>query len=325
MNRRRILIALLGFAALASTDLLARAPARPHRVTHFAFFPSQEAMAQTRQLWLARFSEHGFVEKRDFALALVDANVEREQIERKAREVVASRPDVICVPGSEWTLMFMRLTREIPIVFYSVADPVRTGLVASFSRPGGNVTGVTNRYFELQGKRLELLKELRPEARRIAVLHPAGPTVDFIREEMESASERLGVKMVLLVLPALPAPDVIIAALRKANVQGAVFTFGTEVVSEDLLRYLERSALPAVFSDNTLVAAGGLASLGEKRPGHGTRAVDLAVRVLRGEKPATIPVDQLAKFHLAINLRTAKSMGLKVPESIRMQADQVIE
>jgi putative ABC transport system substrate-binding protein len=123
----------------------------------------------------------------------------------------------------------------------------------------------------------------------------------------------------------VPPADAFVSALRKADVQGAVFTFGAEAMSGDLLRHLARSALPAVFSDNTVVAAGGLASLGEKMPGQGVRAVDLAVRILRGEKPATIPVDQLAKFHLAINLRTARAMGLGIPDSIRLQADQVIE
>lgn len=325
MNRRRILLALLGFAALAPAAATAQTPARMHRVTLFAFFTSAEAMAQTRQSWLARFAEHGFVDQRDLALVIVNAKLGGDQVEREAREIVSSRPDVICVASSEWTLMFMNLTRDIPIVFINVADPVRSGLVASFSRPGGNVTGATNRYFELLGKRLQLLKQLRPDARRIAVLHPEGPTVDLVREEMEAASEKLGVKTVLLVLPAIPTTEVIMTALRKANAQGAIFTFGPEAVSEELLRHLERSALPAVFSDNTLVAAGGLASLGEKRPAHGMRAVDLAVRILRGEKPATIPVDQLATFHLAINLRTAKAMGLRVPDTIRLRADQVIE
>ena len=322
VDRRRILGGFLGLAACAAVRAQVRS--RVRRVTLFAYFTSPEVTEQTRAQWLAHFRGLGF-QAGEIALTIVNSSLETPAAEALARDVVASRPDVICVAGTDWTKIFMRLTKDIPIVFFNVADPVRVGLVADFSRPGGNVTGTTNRFYELQAKRFELLKELRPEIRRVAIVHPKGPTEDIVREVSEAAGARLGITVTTLILPWKSDPATILAALRQARVEGAVFTFGIEVISPEVLRALEQSRVAGVFSDNMVVRAGGLVSLGEQRPTHAQRAIDLVARVLRGERPADIPVDQLSKFHLAVNLKAARAQAVAVPQELRLRADELVE
>jgi putative ABC transport system substrate-binding protein len=320
-DRRRF---LAGIGALAASTAWSQAKGRVHRVTLFAYFISPESLEQVRARWLARFRELGF-SAGEIVLTTVNSGLDAAEAEARARAVVASRPDVICVASTAWTTIFMRLTKEIPIVFYNVADPVRAGLVADFGRPGGNVTGATNRFFELQSKRIELLRELRPGIRRIAIVHPQGPTDEIVRADSEAAGARLGLTVVTLILPWKSDAATLGAAVRQARVEGAVFTFGLESITPELLRSFEQSRLATVFGDNMVVQAGGLVSLGEQRPTHAQRAIDIAARILGGERPANIPVDQLSKFHLALNLKVARHLGIAIPQEVRLRADEVID
>jgi putative ABC transport system substrate-binding protein len=278
--RRRF---LAGLGALAASTAWSQAKGRVHRVTLFSYFILPESLEQVRARWLARFRELGFAAG-EIALTTVNSGLDPTEAESRARSVVASRPDVICVASTAWTTIFMRLTKDIPIVFYNVADPVRAGLVADFGRPGGNVTGATNRFFDLQSKRIELLRELRPGIRRIAIVHPQGGT---------------GRRRRIHLRPRVPDPRA--AALVRAIAAG------------DGVRRQHGGA------------GGGVVSLGEQRPTHAQRAIDIAARILRGERPATIPVDQLSRFHLALNLKVARQLGIAIPQEVRLRADEVIE
>jgi putative ABC transport system substrate-binding protein len=319
--RRRLVGGAIA-ALLASPISLAQTPSRVFRVVLFSSVGSKD-----REAWLGWFAQHDFREGSNLAFTIVNPNeMKAGELEQTLRAIVMSRPDLICVPTTTWTLAFARLTKDIPIVFFNVADPVRAGFAESFSRPGGNLTGTSNRAFELQGKQLELLIEIKPTAKRVAVLLATDAVDHMMTEELLVAATHLGMQLVEVDVSGFNRDAESIArSIKKARVDAVLYaTWRTDLATPSLLGFLQRASLPAVFREWWMVESGGLISLGYP-PGDAQRAVAIAARVLRGEKPATIPVDQLAKFHLAVNLRTARSMKIKVPESILLRADQVIE
>lgn len=318
---------LLG-AAVLCCGLPALGQERIRQVTLF-FYGAPEGTSDPflaeRRVEAARdFALGGFVEGRNLAITIVNAGVEQGRIEALAAEVVARGPDVICVPGTRGARIFERLTRKVPIVFFNVADPESAKLVASLRQPGANITGVTNRYFELWGKRLELLKELRPDIRRVAhLIRPATGGSDRIGAI--ALAKQLGLSLVDVVVDFREDEEKVVQRLRQARVDAVVAGLDAVYPRGPVMRYLEESRIPAVFPDDGNVDAGGLMSLGSRWESQATRAVALAVRILRGEPPAKLPVDQLASPYLAINLNTAKTMGLAIPAAIRLRADRVVD
>lgn len=314
-------------AALCFGGRLACAQDRLRQVTLF-FYGAPEGtsdlfLAERRAQAITDFGRQGFVEGRNLVISIVNAGVDPAKIERQARAVVASKPDAICVPGTEGARIFQRITRDIPVVFFNVADPIAANLVESYRRPGANLTGVSNRYFDLEGKRLELLKELKPDTRRVADLIRIRSTPTS-RDSAGAAATRLGMELVVVTLD---WKDEESAVRRLKEIGGDAALVGVDATSAGgaVMQYLERSRVPAVFPDDGMADAGGLLSLGSRWDDQAKRAVDLASRILRGEKPATIPVDQLAAPYMVINLATARAMGLEIPRSIRIRADRVID
>jgi putative ABC transport system substrate-binding protein len=245
-----------------------------------------------------------------------------EMFTQRAREVVETRPDVICVSGTHGAAEISRMRSDVPIVFFNVADPVRSGLVESYRRPGGNVTGIGNRWFDLVGKRVELLIALRPRARSLAVIGDyRGDFGDIVREEVDEAARRFGLR-VAPVNSALDH-DGLVQSLRSANADAILHL--TSNISTSFLKLLRSGTVPAVYMQDEPVRRGGLMSLGATLKDQALRAVDVAVRILRGEKPATIPVELLEKPHLVINRATARAQRIQIPSSVLLQADEVIE
>ena len=323
MNRRTIIATWAASALLAATGK-AQAANGIQRVVIFNQM-RPEAIADDRLVVIPLFASHGFVEGRNLKLEYVERVATPGELEAKAREIVASRPDLICVGGIRFASLFRRLTGEIPIVFFDVSDPVRNALVASIPRPGGNVTGTSNREVELLGKRLELLMELRPGKRRLGVLVPDGEAGDLMREDLAAVSRRLGWKPVEITRQ-LGAPiEAVLEAIASARPDALVVTGANRTLDSRLRTYLVSAAMPAVFSQAAVVTQGGLLSLGIDDEDLNRRTTEMMVRILRGAKPSQIPVDELSRVVLALNLRTATEMRLVVPQSIRQRADVVIE
>jgi len=322
MNRtRRHLVAFL-----LATPFGAGA-ARLRRIVMFADAPAERAEF-TRRAIAAVLAEEGFVEGRDIVIEVVNLHGRTQQAARLADAVVASQPDLIAVSSTDNTRLFQQRTTRIPIVFRRVGDPVGAGLVQSLARPGGNLTGVANQSFTLEGKRLEILKALRPGLRRVAVLRAEGPIAELSRRSQDEAARTLGLTLEEILLPpGRDDPADFEREVFNAQAQGAIIQF----INNDsprlpaFLAALQARGIAAMFLDHQVVRAGGLVSLGERTDRYDPEPARIMARILRGERPANIPVSLMARIHLALNLRTARAMNLTVPESVRLQVDELIE
>jgi putative tryptophan/tyrosine transport system substrate-binding protein len=243
-------------------------------------------------------------------------------------ELVQLKVDVIVVLTAEAALAAKQGTRAIPIVAVNPADAVAIGLVASLARPGGNVTGLSYLGSELIGKQMELLKEAVPNLSRVAVLsNPANPTHAPRLREANSAAQALRVKLEPIEARTPSDVDKAFASMTRARVGGVLvlsdpmFTFE----SGRLTRLASKSSLPAMYGLREHVAAGGLMSYGPDFPDLSRRAAYFVDKILKGAKPSDLPVEQPTKFELVINLKTAKALGLTIPQSLMQRADEVIQ
>jgi len=246
-----------------------------------------------------------------------------------AADLVGRKVDLIVTSGgSSSALAAKAATSMIPIVFTNVGDPVGLGLVASLARPGGNRTGFSNITVELMPKRLELLSELVPHARVIALLvNPNSASTERVVRNVQEAAGEKGVRLHILTASAESEIDTAFATLVQLHVGALMvgadpFFFGQR---EQLVALAERHAVPAIYEWREYAAAGGLVSYGTSLPAVYRQAGIYAGRILKGAKPADLPVQQPTTFELAINLKTAKALGLTVPPSILARADEVIE
>ena len=325
MDRRAALLALAAVASGAGAH--SADSGSPKRVGLFVSFGTAME-ARVRSGAAALLAPHGFVEGRNLSLAIVDYADRMPERERLARDLVATRPDVILVVGTADALLFQRLTRQVPIVFTGVADPEGSGLVASLAQPGANITGASSRYAELLGKRFELLLALRPGMRRVAVIEGTGSSARLLQEPALAAAAQLGLHVTRIVMDddSERSVEAMLSALARARPEGVAYT-GVRVMGfvAKLLAALRAAALPAVFADHLVVSMGGLMSLGEREDEIYARAIGLAARILQGGQPGSLPVDQLSRPHLAINMATARAMRLAIPDSVRLRADQVFE
>ncbi len=243
-----------------------------------------------------------------------------------AADLVARSVDV--AQGAPAIRAAKAATTTIPIVFTGANDPVAAGFVASLSRPGGNVTGPSLMETELMPKRLELLSELVPQARVIALLvNPNNPTTERMIRDVQEAARAKGLQLAVVKASTEAEIEAAFTALvqRQANALliGADAFFSSR--REQLAALAARHAIPAIFQWREFAAAGGLASYGSSDIGHWRQAGDYVGRILAGAKPADLPVEQPTRFELVINLKTAKALGLKIPQTILLLADEVIE
>lgn len=286
-----------------------------------------------RQRWLAAFrnglASEGFVEGRNVAIEYRDAGDGNERIPELLADLIGRKVAALATTGTAAALAAQRATTTIPIVFAIPADPVRVGLVRSFNRPGGNVTGVSFLVTELIPKRFALLQELLPAARRIAVLvNPANrDTMEPAIRDAVAASARLGLET--RVVSASTAAG-IVTAFADAEGWGAqaLFLGGDPFFNSEralIAAEAARRTLPANYHLRDYVDAGGLMSYGPDLADSNRQAGVYVGRILKGERPADLPVVQPVRFELVINLKTAKALGLTVPSTLLAQADQVIE
>jgi len=320
--RRRLLVAA-ACAAASAAFRASSAPAKPKRVV---LVDEPDAFrAEIRAVAVAGLSRHGLVEGRDYVYELVDVTGRNDELDQVARQVVGMSPAVIVVGSTVRTTAFMKATRAIPIVFFNVGDPVGSGLVASLARPGGNLTGVSNRGFELAAKEYETLVEVAPKVRRIAYL---SFRIDNMHErtlaEIQAASRsRRGPEAVGIVVASTATSAEIAERLQYSGCGAVIFGFGRGDAGKEVFELLARARI-ASSVEYYDVARGGLLSLGEDIRDRMTRTFDVTARVLRGESPAVIPVDQLSRIRLALNMQTARAIGLQVPAAVLARFDEVI-
>jgi len=273
----------------------------------------------------------GYVEGRNVVIEYRDAEGKPERLPALAAELVALKVDVIMAPGNSLALAAKQATRTLPIVFAAVTDPVASGLVTSLARPGGNVTGASILSPELVGKRLELLTQAVPGVSRVAVLWLPGAlgerTEKDMLKEADVAARALGVR--LEVVEARGPADIDRAFSDMTRVRaGALTVLPSLTFLREHRRLVDLAAkhrLPAVYTVKEYVDAGGLMSYGANIADLFRRSATYVDKILKGAKPADLPVEQPTKFELVINLKTAKALGLTIPQSLLGRADQVIE
>ena len=324
MIKRREFITLLG-GAVAAVPITARAQLGDP-IKRIAWISARAEEAVIFKQELARL---GWVDGRDVRItSLADADGQR--VRAAAPGIVVAAPDLIVALGTENAEIFKRLTDAIPIVFAFVADPVADGLVASFAHPGGNATGFLSQQFSFAEKWLSILKDLIPDIANVMLLYePADPNWRGFLPVLETAASALHVAM-------QPAPAAAIADVARQIetfardpdagmiVLPTLLTTGTGN-SEMIVALAARHRLPTIYPYKYIAASGGLISYGVSRDDLNRRTAQYADRILRGAKPADLPVQAPTKFELAINLMTAKALGLTVPPSLLATADEVIE
>jgi putative ABC transport system substrate-binding protein len=271
--------------------------------------------------------ETGYVEGQNVAVEYRWAEGQYDRVPVIALELV-SRQVTVIVANSPGVLPIKAAVTTIPIVFTTASDPVQVGLVRSLSRPGGNVTGVTNLGVELMPKRLEVAHELLPAATLIGVLvNPTHPQTEAVLKDLHAAANTLGLQLHVLNASTERDFDVAFASLVQLRASALVMAPDGFFLSrsEQLAALAVRNAVPTIFQDRAFVAAGGLMSYGGSTADSYRVARVYTGRILKGEKPADLPVQQVTKLELIINLKVANALGLTVPLTLRARADEVIE
>jgi putative tryptophan/tyrosine transport system substrate-binding protein len=243
-------------------------------------------------------------------------------------ELLAQKVEVIVTAGTPASLAVKKATTSVPLVMVGVGDPVATGLVASLARPGGNITGLTSIGEETEGKRLELLRGVIPKLSHVTVFwNPENPTLLTTLKEMRDAAQVLKIKVQVLAVRTPGDLDEAFKAIVRER-PGALLVMGDRLFLHNRQRIIDfatKQRLPVVPVHPELVEAGGLMSFGASYPGMHRRAAYFVDRILKGAKAADLPVERPTKFELVVNLKPAKALGLTIPQSLLLRADQVIE
>jgi putative ABC transport system substrate-binding protein len=315
------------------TDSLLTAPliaeAQQAKVYRVGFFTGGARAADIMNGFYAGLRERGYVAGRDIVVDERFTDASPEQLLTAARELVALPVDVLVALGTVPAVAAKKATNTIPIVFASVPDPIVVGFVASLRRPGSNMTGVTfDAASETPAERLQLLKEVVPNLSRVTVLHPhgdplVGPQLETIKEAAPSLSIRLNIV-------SFQGPDDLestFSHIRTQGGQGLLVIGGTMVWAnrQKIVDLALAHRLPSSLWSREMVAGGGLISLGPNYPDMLRQTATFVDKILKGAKPADLPVEQPTQFELWINLKTAKALGLTIPPSLLQRADQVIE
>lgn len=279
------------------------------------------------QALLQGLRELGYVDGQNIAIEYRSADGKRDRLPDLANELVRLKVNIIVADGAGPSLAAKKATGTIPIVMTSSSDPVGLGLVASFARPGGNVTGLTSFTGELGGKLLELLKEIAPRLTRVAILRPDGPVNDLFVKETDAPARALGVQLIPVVVRGADDIDGGFKAIIKERANGILSRLGPSFVPAQhkrLVEFAARNRLPAISSDRDWVDSGGLIFYAADQNVRQRRVATYIDKILKGAKPADLPVEAPTKFELLINLKTAKQIGLTIPPNVLVRADKVI-
>jgi ABC-type uncharacterized transport system substrate-binding protein len=327
--KRREFIALLGGAATWPVVVRAEQRERMRRIGALLYPAADDPTGQASiTAFLQGLQHFGWNEGRNFSIDLRWSGGDLDRVRRYAAELVASAPDVILVSSGSALAALQQVTRTLPIVFVSVTDPVGAGYVSSLARPGGNTTGFTLFEYGTSAKWLELLKDIMPDMRRAAVIRDPSITSGIGQfGAIQAVAPSLGVELTPIDVRDGGGMEEAIALFARGPTAGLIVTASpTAVRRRELISSLAaKHRLPSVFPGGAFAASGGLISYGADDIEQHRRAASYVDRILKGERPADLPVQAPTKYDLVINLKTAKMLGIEVPPTLLARADEVIE
>src|SRR6266545_3813952 len=326
-KREKILIFPLG-ALILALCLPVQAQQRADKAARIGYLGLEQSssVSPREKAFLDGLRDHGWIEGQNILIERRFWENRADRLPSLAEEMVRLKLDIIVTTSGSAALAVKKITRTILIVMTASTDAVSQGLVASLARPGGNVTGLTNITPDLTGKQLELLKEAFPKISRVAVLYcpPSGGTVGVKRKsESEAAARALKVRLQYL---EVSGPEKIEGALRAATREraDALFVSDCSVIPPDTAELIAKTRLPAIYSTSRFAEAGALLVYGPSGIDLARRAANYVDKILKGAKPADLPVEQPTKFEFIINLKTAKQIGVTIPPNVLARADRVI-
>ena len=325
ISRRRVLLAL---AAAAATPLRALAQQRPPKIARIAYLDATSSVLWTQAL-RAGLRDLGYVEGKNITIEFRRAEGRYEELAAFAKELVQLKPDVIVAAATPAVQAAQRATRTIPIVMLLTGDPVRAGFISSLARPGGNITGLTNLNVDVSSKYLELLRAAVPKLARVAVLvNPANAVHKpvFLRN-IQAAASGTGASTLPLEASTAGQIEAAFAAMTRDRADAVIVLpdglFFAQ--SAHVAQLAAKSRLPTMFAYREFVEAGGLMSYGQNNVDQFRRAATYVDKILKGARPEELPVEQPTKIELVINLRTARTIGLALPQDLLLRADKVLE
>src|SRR5258708_276186 len=323
---RILLIALTAFltSAFVADGIQAQQPNSPRRIRVVAVSVSDQS--EEAKAFRQGLRDAGYVERKDIVMEWWFGGGRYDGVSEAVADLARSKPDAIVVESTPAALAAKRATTTIPIVMALVGDPVGSGLVASLARPGGNVTGLTNQTVDLAAKRLQLLKETIPGARRVVIIfNPETLPNRIILSRLKEAAPGIGVELLIGVRKVEELRSAF-SGLSRSNVDALFIVddgFMT-TLGEQFLQLGMKAQLPIFYAYKPLARKGVLLSYAVDHPAMFRRAADYVDKIFRGANPADLPIEQPTKFELVVNLKTAKALGLTIPESVLLQADDVI-
>jgi putative ABC transport system substrate-binding protein len=326
MNRRETIIALVALDAVSLGVQAQRATGVP-RIGYLS--SNLTGSPNMTEGFRQGLRDLGYIEGRNVVIEIRDADGKLEQLPALAAELVALKVDVIVVGGTSGALAAKQATRAVPVVFVSAVDPVTDGLVSSLARPGGNVTGLSALSSDLVGKRLEELKRAVPGMSKVAVLWQPGAlserTEQEMRKEAEGAARALGVRLQFVKVQGPGDFDKAFAEMTNARADALMVVGGTMLLIErrSIVGLAAKNRLPAMYGLREYVDVGGLMCYGADNADMSRRAATYVDKILKGTKPADLPVEQPTKFDLVINLAAAKALGLTIPPSLLQRAEVI--
>jgi ABC-type uncharacterized transport system substrate-binding protein len=329
MTTRRALVRGLGAAALVAGTLPAagqQSPKIPRIGMLFFGTPSDFLRATYVVAFRHRLTELGYVDGKTILIEERFAKGSEARLNELARELVASKVDVIVTQAVAATLAARRATSTIPIVMMHAGNPVEAGLIKSFARPGGNVTGTSN--IVAAGKLVDLLREVVPRLGRLTLLaNPTNPNVPPSRKDVDEAARRIGVSVEFVPVTRNEDFPGVFAMIRNARPDALLVLVEPLIGAHrgEVIEFASAVRLPAIYDNGPVAKAGGLMSYALSFPEHYELAAVYVDKILRGANPADLPVQQATKFELLINLKTAKSLGLTIPTELLLRADEVIQ
>jgi putative ABC transport system substrate-binding protein len=324
-GRRQTILFAVGILAVPFASL-AQQP-KPHRI---GFLGNSTAALEANLVGPFRegLREHGHVEGENLLIEYRWAEGNYERFPALIAELLAAKVEIIVTAGTPATLAVKKATQTVPLVMIAVGDPVGTGIVPSLSRPGGNITGLTSIADELDGKRLELLKEVIPDLSHVAVLwNSASPLQAIQQNRVRTAARALGVTVFSYGVQSGEALKEAYTAIAKEKPGGFLVLADRLLLHhrDSIMAFAIRHKLPGVYAYRELVEAGGLMSFGPSYPGMHQRAAYFVDRILKGANPGELPVERPASFELVINLRSASALRLTIPAAMLLRATEVIK
>jgi putative ABC transport system substrate-binding protein len=326
--QRREFVALLGGAAAWPLGARAQQPGRTYRLGLLSNGPAVSPLDERRKSLLSGLAARGFIEGQNLVLVQRAADARPERLDGLAAELKAENVDIIVTFGYPAALAAKTSAKNVPIVIAGAGDPVATGLVDGLARPGGNITGVTELSTELSAKRLEILRDALPALTRVAMLWNAADLGMTLRyRSAEDAARVLGVKVQTLGVREPDDFEHAFAEMTRERPDAILMVSDALTIlnRKRVLEFASTNRLPTIFETGALVRDGGLMSYGPKQSAIGETAAGLVGRILRGARPADLPLELPTHFELLINLKTAQTLGITLPPTLIARADEVIE